>query len=496
MAIPPRTPVIIGVGQVTDRPLRDASPDSRPQPLDLMVDALERAAHDAGAPDVLNAIDELVAISSFTWHTNDPALLVAQRLGLSDVKTRLTPIGGNVAQKLVHESARRILSAEVTTVAVVGAEAMNAQLLARRVDTRLEWVQQSDNVASPLDPSDDRTPLTETEYSQGLRLPIEVYPLFENARRARLGWSLDDQRAHLGRLWSNFSTVATTNPYAWMPEYHSPEEITTPTGANRMVSYPYTKLLIANVPVDMAAAYIITSYEHARTLGVATDRMVFPQLGADANDHWFVSDRPALDDSPAMRALWDTLTGFGARADNLNHIDLYSCFPTVVQTACEVLGIDAYDMNRIPTVTGGLTFGGGPGNNYTTHAIASMVDALRADPTSQGLVTALGWFSTKHSWGTYAATPPAGGFQWATPQGVVDALPRCRHEQRSGDVTVESYTVTHARDGSPTSMIAAARASDDTRVWCHSNDVSLMHDAETTEIIGRSGEVHDNVLTM
>jgi acetyl-CoA C-acetyltransferase len=461
-----------------------------------MVDALERAASDAGTTGVLDSIDELVAVSSFTWHTNDPALLVAERLGLHDVTTRLTPIGGNVAQQLVHESARRILGGDVTTVAVVGAEAMNAQLRARRVELQLEWVRQPDDVAIPLDPSEDRTPLTEAEYSQGLRLPIEVYPLFENARRARLGWSLDGQRAHLGTLWSNFSKVAASNPYAWLPTYHSPEEIAMPSAGNRMVSYPYTKLLIANVPVDTGAAYIITSYEHAQKLGVAKDRMVFPQLGADANDHWFVSERPQLDDSPAMRALWRTLTGFGAGADDLAHIDLYSCFPTVVQTACEVLGIDAYDTSRIPTLTGGLTFGGGPGNNYTTHAIASMVDALRADPTSRGLVTALGWFSTKHSWGTYAATPPAGGFRWAAPQADIDALPHCRSEQLSGDVTVESYTVTHARDGSPTSLIVAARTSDATRVWCHSDDVLLMHDAETTEIIGRAGEVHDNVFAM
>ncbi|MEO9181635.1 MAG: hypothetical protein ABI298_08315 [Acidimicrobiales bacterium] len=496
MAIPPRTPVVIGVGQVTDRPTHGAAPASRPQPLDLMVGALERAANDAGFGGVLHAINELVAIGSFTWHTNDPALLVAQRPGLSNVKTRLTPIGGNVAQKLIHESARRILCGDVTTVAVVGAEAMNAQLLARRANTRILWATQSDVVAIPLDPSDDRTPLTEAEYTEGLRLPIEVYPLFENARRARLGWSLDDQRAHLGALWSNFSSVAASNPYAWLPQIHTPEEITTPSASNRMVSFPYTKLLVANVPVDMGAAYIITSYEQAQQLGIAMDRMIFPQLGTDANDHWFVSDRPQLDDSPAMRATWSTLKGFGARADDLAHIDLYSCFPTVVQTACEVLGIDAYDASRIPTITGGLTFGGGPGNNYTTHAIASMVDALRADPTSQGLVTALGWFSTKHSWGTYGATPPKNGFQWATPQSEVDSLPRCRSDQLSGGVTVESYTVTHAGDGSPTSLIVAARASDGTRLWCHSNDASLMHTAETTEIIGRPGEVHENVITL
>lgn len=461
-----------------------------------MVEALERAAIDTGVAKVLDSLDELVAISSFVWHPRDPALLVAQRLGLRNVTTRLTPIGGNIAQKLVHESARRILNAEVTTVAVVGAEAMNAQLLARRADHRLQWALQGDEVARPLDPTDDGAPLTDAEYSQGLRLPVDVYPLFENARRARLRWSLDEQRARLGALWSNFSSVATTNPYAWLAQYHSPATITTPTADNRMVSFPYTKLLIANVPVDMGAAYIITSYEHARRLGVDHDRMVFPHCGADANDHWFVSERPTLDDSPAMRALWSTLRHFGARADEFHHLDLYSCFPTVVQTACDVLGIDAFDSSRIPTLTGGLTFGGGPGNNYTTHAIASMVDAVRADPTGRGLVTALGWFSTKHSWGTYGAAPPEGGFRWAAPQDEVDAQPRCRYEQLNGVVSVESYTVTHARDGSPTSLIVAARTSDATRVWCHSNDASLMQEAETTELIGRMGEIRDTVLTL
>jgi acetyl-CoA C-acetyltransferase len=260
-----------------------------------------------------------------------------------------------------------------------------------------------------------------------------------------------------------------------------------------MVSYPYTKLLVANLPVDMGAAYIMTSFEHATQLGVARESMVFPQCGADANDHWYISERPQLDDSPAMRALWRALENFGLREDTLAHIDLYSCFPTVVQSACDVLGIDAFDPSRIPTLTGGLTFGGGPGNNYVTHAIASAVEALRHDPGSHALVTGLGWFSTKHSWGLYATSPPEKGFQHHDAQSEVDATPKCAFAQLQGNVRIESYTVSHDREG-PRRLVACARDARDVRTWCHSEDPALMRIAESEEIIGRPGEVRDGEL--
>jgi len=493
----PRTPVLIGVGQVTDRLDTGDTFSSRPEPLDLMVEALTRAATDAGGErKVLEAIDEIVAIGSFTWHTNDPALLVAQRLGLADVRTRLTPTGGNLPQKLVHESARRILAGEITTIAVVGAEAMCARALARREGQKVHWVQQGDDVAKPPMTEEDRIPFTAEEYEHGLTLPVEVYPLFENARRARLGWSHDVQRAHLGRLWANFAQVASTNPFAWIRSAPSAHEITTPSATNRMVAFPYTKLLVANLPVDMGASYVMTSYENAVALGVTRDSMIFPQCGADATDHWFVSERPALDDSPAMGAIWDALVDFDTDVQDLAHIDLYSCFPTVVQSACDVLGIDAFDPGRVPSLTGGLTFGGGPGNNYTTHAIAAVVAALRDDPGSQGLVTGLGWFCTKHSWGTYGASPPARGFRWHDAQPEVDARPVCDYGVVEGDVTVETYTVSHERNGDAKRLIAAARDQRGRRTWCHSTDPDLLFRAESEEIIGQRANVDAGVLLL
>jgi len=460
-----------------------------------MVAALEAAVVDSGASSMLENIDEIVAVSSFTWHTNDPALLVAERIGLQ-VATRLLNVGGNTPQRFVHDTARRILAGDVRTVALVGAEAMYARLLAKREGRELDWVLQSDEIPSPMVASDDPSPLTAAEYGQGLSLPTNVYPLFENARRARLGWTLAEHREHLGRLWSNFAKVAATNPYAWIRDAPSSETITTPSADNRMVAFPYTKLLMANMPVDMAASFIMTSFEHAQSLGVTRDRMVFPTCGADANDHWLISDRPKLEDSPAMGAVWKTLTDFSVDVDELAYLDLYSCFPTVVQTACDVLGLDSFDPNRVPTITGGLTFGGGPGNNYVTHSIASMIDALRTDPTSQGLVTALGWFCTKHSWGVYSGTPPREGFRWTSPQSEIDQLPRCASDQREGSVTVESYTVTHGSNGDPERLIIAARTPDDVRTWCHSTDAALMDGAAIIELVGQSGEVRGDVFSL
>jgi len=223
--------------------------------------------------------------------------------------------------------------------------------------------------------------------------------------------------------------------------------------------------------------------------------MVFPQCGADANDHWYISERPDLDNSPAMTALWRALSGFGANVDDLTYIDLYSCFPTVVQSACDVIGIDAFDPARVPTLTGGLTFGGGPGNNYTTHAIATVVNRLRDDPNSQGLVTGLGWFATKHSWGTYAATPPEQGFRWRDVQAEVNAWPKCAYGVFEGDATVETYTVSHHRDGEPRRLIVAARNHEGLRTWCHSTEPDLMSRAETEEIIGVAVTLKKGVLS-
>ena len=176
-------------------------------------------------------------------------------------------------------------------------------------------------------------------------------------------------------------------------------------------------------------------------------------------------------------------------------MDLYSCFPTVVQCAAQVMGINPLDESRVLTLTGGLTFGGGPGNNYVTHSIATMVERLRASAPQLGLVTALGWYSTKHAWGIYANEPPL-RFQFANVQATVNALPRVTLSHQDGPVTIESYVVSHRKDGSRKKLVVATRHRDHSRSWARSDDEDLMAAFEEQEFIGATATLKNGVLSL
>jgi acetyl-CoA C-acetyltransferase len=228
---------------------------------------------------------------------------------------------------------------------------------------------------------------------------------------------------------------------------------------------------------------------------VPEDRWVFPLAGADANDHWFISHRPELHRSPAIRlAGAAALELAGVGIDDVGPIDLYSCFPCVVQMAAHELGLPADDPARSLTLTGGLTFGGGPGNNYASHGIAQAVGALRTEPGSVGMATGLGWYATKHSIGLYASRPPSHKghqpFAWRNVQDEVDALPQCRVDSgATGAVRVETYTVAFDRDGNPERGILACRTADDSRAWSNITDADTLASLCATEGIGRTGSL-------
>jgi acetyl-CoA C-acetyltransferase len=173
--------------------------------------------------------------------------------------------------------------------------------------------------------------------------------------------------------------------------------------------------------------------------------------------------------------------------DDVAHVDIYSCFPSAVQIGAAEVGLS---LDRQLTVTGGLCFAGGPGNNYVTHSIASMADALRADPGSLGLVTALGWYVTKHSIGLYSTEPPTGPFRRESPQAAVDALPRRGYTgDYDGPVTVESFTVMHERDGSPSLGIVACLLPDGRRAWGNVREPGPLKSLLSDDPIGANAQL-------
>ncbi|MGH9082885.1 MAG: acetyl-CoA acetyltransferase [Acidimicrobiales bacterium] len=508
MALDPRTPVVVGVGQVTSHPDPGVEPGSRPEPLALMVRALRAAAEDCdGAPPggaspagdrLLSAAGSLSVVDAFSWPVPNPALLVAEALGIRPAELLRSGVGGNSPQSLLHRSAAAIAAGQTDVALVTGADCVGTRTAARRRPGHqpVRWTaQDAAGTPPPVVFGSDRAPATELETARGIRMPLQAYPLLESSLRAARGWPLDEHRRRIGELWSRFSEVAAGNPYAWLRQPRSAAEIVEPSPMNRMVAFPYTKLCTANIAVDQGAAYVCCSVAAARAAGVPPERWVFPLAGADAHDHWYLSERPELHRSPAIRlaGAW-ALAAAEVGVDDLGPVDLYSCFPVVVRMAARELGLAEDDPGRPLTVTGGLTFAGGPGNNYTSHGIATLVARLRQDPGAAGLATGLGWYATKHAVGVYASRPPVhqgrDGFLWGDVQASVDALPRCPVDPgASGPVTVETYTVLYGRDGRPTLGILACRTGTGARTWANMADQGVLAELCAVEGIGRAGDL-------
>ncbi|HEV7888299.1 MAG TPA: acetyl-CoA acetyltransferase [Acidimicrobiales bacterium] len=483
MSLDPRLPVVVGVGQLVRHPEPDDVPGLE-EPVDMMAEAARRAGQDSGVGDgLLRRADSIRTVDMLSWRYANPALLLAERLGCSPRQTLKSTVGGNSPQALVNDTADAIARGELDVALIAGAEAVYTRLLARKTKDWLQWTQQPDDTPEPDLFGDDRPGTNDVEQARSIVMPTQVYPVFENALRYRAGESIDEHQRKVSALWSGFSEVAARNSYAWSPERLSAEDIRTVTPDNRMIGFPYPKLMNSNIQTDQAAALIVCSVQAARDAGVPEDRWVFVHSGADAADHWWVSERDDLTSSPAIRACGQALGGV-AEAE---HVDLYSCFPAAVQIAAAELGLST---DRQLTVTGGLCFAGGPGNNYVTHSIAAMADVLRQDPGSLGLVTALGWYVTKHSLGLYSTAPPAQGFRRFHPQDEVDAAPRRAYaSEHDGPVTVESYTVMHERDGMPVLGIVACLLPDGTRAWGNVFETGLLKAMCEEEFCGRAARL-------
>jgi acetyl-CoA C-acetyltransferase len=484
--VDPRTPVLVGTGQLSHRVDRGEAPL---EPVDLIVEALRRAATDSGAgAAAVTGADTVHIVSLLSWRYRDPGLLVAGRLGASPGRTTLSGVGGNSPQTLVNRACLDIQAGRSDLVLLGGAEAWRTRTRARKDDAKPAWTVQGDDVPQAEASTEDVAMTAPGEMARGVVMPVQVYPVFEQAIRIGLGRTIDEHNVAISELWSRFSEVAATNPHAWIQKRYSPEEIRTPSPDNRMVGLPYTKLMNSNNAVEQGAALILCSAERAEALGVPRDRWVFPLSGTDAHDHYFVSERDDLRSSPAIRIAGRAafeLAGLGI--DDVAHADLYSCFPSAVEVGAAELGLA---IDRQLTVTGGLSFAGGPWNNYVTHSIATMAGVLREDPGTIGLVTANGGFITKHAIGLYGTEPPATPFRHADPQAEVDGLPRrtiC--EEPDGPIDIESWTVLHDRDGAPQTGFVVGLLADGQRAWGTTADADQLRVLATEELAGRKADL-------
>jgi acetyl-CoA C-acetyltransferase len=247
----------------------------------------------------------------------------------------------------------------------------------------------------------------------------------------------------------------------------------TPTDINRYIAYPYTKYLNSNMFVDQAAAVVMMSTAAADAAGVPEAKRVYLHGCADTHEPILVSRRSDYAASPSIRVgAAHALAMAGIGVGDLRAIDLYSCFPVAVAIAAAEIGLAADDPRGL-TLTGGLPYFGGPGNNNSLHAIAEAIARCRADPGTYGFVFANGGYLTKSSFGVYASTPTPGGWTRADPatdQRAIDALPVPAFTTTpAGPATVEALTVVHDR-GEPAVAIVIGRLADGTRFLAQATD--------------------------
>ena len=448
-----RTPVIVGVGQINDR---SADPGQGMDPIALMEAALGIADAD-GCGGWLSRLDSLAVVKQISFpELDDVAPQLARRIGARPRLCADTPAPtGDAPIRLLNEAAIKIGTGEIKVAAIVGGEAL------RTAGYRLGATQTSNSGQSD---SPAKSPASyRAQY--GLNAPVDLYPLYENASRPTFGQTLSEGQRESSQIWSLFSQVAAGNSNAWLRQPMSPEEIETISAKNRPMPFPYTKFMVANSSVNQGAGFIVTSLAEARERGIPESRIIYVGYGAAAREPDDVLLRDAYDRSASMSAsLLRTLEFNRLTTDEIDHVELYSCFPCVPKMARRIIG---WPVERPASVFGGLTFGGGPIANYMSHAVASMVDRLR-DDGRYGLLFANGGYATyNHSivLGRQPITP--GPYeQDFNVQADADAqrgpIPELV-ENYNGPATIESYTVFFMRDGSVRSGVIVARTTDGKR---------------------------------
>jgi len=449
-----RIPVIIGVGEINDRPgPEDEGLDS----LGLMLAALKAAEQDSGVR-VLDRIDWLGVVDQISFPDPEIHEHLASRLPHRPGRVIRTPdASGDGPIRLINDAANLIARGEVRIAAAAGGEAM------RTAGQRAAALVKAGGTPPPNRLAEAAmaaaTPLARR---YGLFWPADVYPFYENATRAAWGQSLNDAQRETAEIWAGMSRVAAANPAAWLRKAVSADAVMTVDDDNRMISFPYTKMMVANSAVNQGAAVIVASLATARALGVPEDRIVHIGAGAAAHESDDFLRREGFTRIPSLEATIQAALEFNAtRAADIDHVELYSCFPCVPKLARRVIG---WPLDKPHSVYGGLTFGGGPIGNCMMHAAAQMTQKLRGT-AQKGLIVANGGYAThSHSMVFSGAPLPSG--TWPRDHDVNATADRLRGpapellDDYAGPGSIETFTIPFNRHGAPAHAVIVARTPD------------------------------------
>jgi acetyl-CoA C-acetyltransferase len=488
------TPVIIGVGQVSERVGDEGYAEL--SHMDLAGAALKAALADARAKRSLaKALDTLVAVRQFEQSAtrymapfgcaNNVPRAIARRVGANPGRAIHEVVGGDRPQRLVGELAAEIAAGRSKLAAIAGAEALSTvRALMGRGETR-DWSERRRGSQEDRGPSYGDA-LDKTALIHGVAAPIGGYPIAENVRRERLGLSLADYRLEIGKLFAPFTRVAAKNPHSAAPTVWSAEELATLSERNRLIAEPYGRLVVSRDQVNQGAAIVLASVGEARRLGVPSDRWVYIHGVADCAEPTLLS-RENMEQSPAaVAAISTALELAGASFENLAATDLYSCFAIPVFNLLDAFALDRDDP-RGWTLTGGLPFFGGAGNNYSSHAIAEAVQRCRANPGGKVLVGANGGIMSKYAAGVYSTQPA----DWSASrwQSMGKIKPHFAVlDTHDGEAVGESFTIQPGKGGETATLVARVG---DARVLANSADPAICAELRARKVSGRPVRIEE-----
>jgi acetyl-CoA C-acetyltransferase len=482
--IPDNTPIIVAAGQYTEA--LDSGEFS--SPAELLARAARAALADAGVDGLAGQIDTIALIRTFhdspgAWScpfggSNNLPESLAQRIGATPERRIYSGAGGNEPLSRMAELMTRIAAGEIQLALLGGSEAIANERHAQRQQKELDWNEEFD---VPLDDRQKAHRMAhKAELNSGMYLPAHFYALIENRQGHLRGESKSQLQHRMAGLLAPMSEVASRNPYAFRPRAYSAAELASTEGGNYPLVNPYLKRMVAQDAVNLAAVVIITSAGKARELGIPTSQWIFPHAYSQGEER-FLIQREDPSRSVAMEmVIADCLDQAGMAASDMTQVDIYSCFPCAVEAARRPLQLPA-DGSIPLTVTGGLPFFGGPGNNYSMHALAEMAHRLR-NGQGNGLITANGGMLSKHAAVVLANQPPGAPFE--AHQIDEDSIPEVPVAENAAAATVLTHTVIYLRDQDDLGMVLAETDQGE-RLMASSTDPATTAAMDDMATIGR-----------
>jgi acetyl-CoA C-acetyltransferase len=482
------TPVLVGIGVIGQK-LDDW--EQAKEASELMCDAALAALEDAGCAGEGGGV-ERIYVPRGLWHYGDPARLVGDAIGAAGATSILVEIGV-MQQTAVGDACRQIAEGAADMTLVVGGEARYRGLRAQIAGTEAPETEQKQAPDITMTPTAEL--YLDAELNSGLGyMPVNYYAIMESAFRAAHGWSLDHNRDRLAAMYSRFSEIATDNPHAWKPGSVAAETIRDPSPKNPMLAFPYTKLHNTSWNVDQAGALLFCSAKRAAELGIPRQRWLFPLVSAECSHMLSVAQRRELHRVPGVKAAGALmLEQAGCGPQDLDLLELYSCFPIAVESYAAEMGID---LQRDLTVTGGMPFAGGPLNNYVIQSTCRMAELLRDGRGKTGLVSCVSGLMTKQGLGLWSTEPGSSGFEVidVTEAVAADNPPMEVVDDFSGDATIAGYTVMYQL-GEPHRAVAMVNTDDGKRAVVWSEEADLMAAMEQQEYCGRRVSCAEDQIT-